>query len=217
MSKLQKLIEELCPDGVEFKALWELTAWDKKFNGIDKSMQKKIIKYPYVLAKVFDELEVAEGDVKLLSTGISDKERWTTEEIAGDLVCEGEIVAIPWGGTPNVKYYNGKFVTADNRIATSLDTSILNNKYLYYCLCQKIEEIAALYRGAGIQHPSMKGVLSLEIPVPPLAVQEEIVKILDKFTTLEAELEAELEARKKQYEYYRNQLLTFDKVGGGKF
>ncbi|MDN5423044.1 MAG: restriction endonuclease subunit S, partial [Chryseobacterium sp.] len=48
------------------------------------------------------------------------------------------------------------------------------------------------------------------IPIPPLAVQEEIVKILDKFTQLEAELEAELEARTRQYEYYRNQLLAFE-------
>lgn len=55
------------------------------------------------------------------------------------------------------------------------------------------------------------------IPVPPLKVQEEIVRILDKFTTLEAELEAELTARKKQYEHYRNKLLSFsvlNKSGG---
>ena len=51
-------------------------------------------------------------------------------------------------------------------------------------------------------------------PIPPLAVQEEIVRILDKFTTLEAELEAELDCRKRQYEYYRNQLLSFDVLDG---
>ena len=57
------------------------------------------------------------------------------------------------------------------------------------------------------------------IPVPPLAIQNEIVNILDKFTQLEAELkaklEAELEARRKQYEYYRNKLLNFNNFGGG--
>ena len=52
-------------------------------------------------------------------------------------------------------------------------------------------------------------------PIPPLAVQEEIVRILDKFTTLEAELEAELDCRKRQYEYYRNQLLSFDMLNRG--
>ena len=54
---------------------------------------------------------------------------------------------------------------------------------------------------------------NFQIPIPPLPVQEEIVRILDKFTSLEAELEAELEARKCQYEFYRNQLLAFK--GGG--
>ena len=54
-----------------------------------------------------------------------------------------------------------------------------------------------------------------EIPVPPLPVQHEIVRILDNFTSLEAELEAELEARRKQYEYYRDQLLSFKHLTGG--
>ena len=55
----------------------------------------------------------------------------------------------------------------------------------------------------------------LPIPLPPLSVQQEIVRILDKFTQLEAELEAELDCRKRQYEYYRNNLLTFNEIGGG--
>lgn len=216
MKNLETLINELCPDGVEFKPLWQVTAWDKKFNGVEKKWQQKIISYPYVLAKVFDEIEEPSGNVKLLSTGISDKERWTTEEKAGENLSEGEIVAIPWGGTPNVKYYKGKFVTADNRIATSLDCSILNNKFLYYWLNNNIKKLAKLYRGAGIQHPSMKGVLSLDIPLPPIEVQNEIVRILDKFTELEAELEAELDCRKRQYEYYRDKLLSFENVGGAR-
>ena len=54
----------------------------------------------------------------------------------------------------------------------------------------------------------------IEIPLPPIDVQIEIVRILDKFTSLEAELEAELDCRKRQYEYYRDKLLSFDNVGG---
>ena len=57
---------------------------------------------------------------------------------------------------------------------------------------------------------SKKRFKNILIPIPPLSVQERIVEILDKFTTLEAELEAELDCRKRQYEFYRNQLLTFD-------
>lgn len=209
MSKLQELIQRLCPDGVEYRPLWSLTIWDKNFNGVNRSMQPKIISYPYVLANVFDEIEDERGDVRLLSTGIGGRERWTTEEKAGSNLCEGEIIAIPWGGTPNVKYYKGKFVTADNRIATSSDTAILSNKFLYYWLNNNIDLIAKTYRGAGIQHPSMSQVLNIVIPVPPLEVQEEIVRILDRFDVYAAELQA----RKEQYEYYRNLLLTFNPAG----
>lgn len=210
MSKLQELIDKLCPNGVEFKPIWSLTTWDKKFKGVDRKMQPNVISYPYVLANVFDDIEETNGDVKLLTTGIGGAERWTTEEKAGANLCEGEIIAIPWGGTPNVKYYNGKFVTADNRIATSNDTTVLHNKFLYYWLNNNIDLIAKTYRGAGIQHPSMLDVLNIMIPVPPIEVQEEIVRILDSFSDYAAELQAELQARKQQYEYYRNLLLTFN-------
>lgn len=54
----------------------------------------------------------------------------------------------------------------------------------------------------------------IEIPIPPIEVQNEIVRILDKFASLAAELQAELQARQKQYEYYRDKLLTFTKNGG---
>lgn len=54
-----------------------------------------------------------------------------------------------------------------------------------------------------------------EIPLPPMEIQNRIVEVLDKMTSLTAELEAELEARKQQYEYYRNKLLTFNEIGGG--
>lgn len=60
----------------------------------------------------------------------------------------------------------------------------------------------------------MKRFKKLEFPLPPIEVQTEIVRILDKFTSLEAELEAELDCRKRQYEYYRDKLLSFDNVGG---
>ena len=69
--------------------------------------------------------------------------------------------------------------------------------------------VKANERGASYPAITDKAVKAFPIPIPPLAIQHEIVKILDTFTTLEAELEAELEARKKQYEYYREALLTF--------
>lgn len=216
MNKLDELIEELCPNGVEYKPIWSLTAWDKSFNGVDREKQKKIISYKYYLSSDFDKVEREGGNIKYISTGISANERYTTEELAKEYLSEGEIVCIPWGGTPNVKYHKGKFVTGDNRIATSLSTEILNNKFLYYCMESQLSVIASHYRGSGIKHPSMKKVLEICIPVPPLEVQREIVHILDDFTLLSAELSAELKARQKQYDHYRETLLTFNNVNSKK-
>ena len=207
MSRLEELIEELCPDGVEFVPLWSVTIWDKKFNSVDKKKQPQSINYPYLLAKDLFALEVEGGDVFLLSTG--EQTGWTDEEHAGDKLCEGEVVTIPWGKSRAVvdciKYYNGKFVTADNRIMTSNNIDRLLNKFLYYWVMTKGEEIDTFYRGSGIKHPDMSKVLDLRIPVPPIEVQREIVQVLDNFT----ELTAELTARKQQYEYYRNKILSF--------
>lgn len=124
------MIKELSPEGVEKVPLWEITAWDKKFNAVDKSMQKKIIKYNYLLAKELDDIIDKSGDIRILYT--TEDIAYTTEEKAEGKISEGEVVAIPWGGNPTVKYYNGRFVTGDNRIATSLDKKRLSNKFLYY-------------------------------------------------------------------------------------
>ncbi|MDY6084428.1 MAG: restriction endonuclease subunit S [Dialister sp.] len=176
---------------------------DKRFNAVDKKKQPQVDNYKYLLANDLFSLEVKGGDVFLLSTG--EQTRWTTEELAGEYLKEGEVVTIPWGKsrevTDCIKYYKGKFVTADNRIATSNNTDILLNRYLYYFMMSNGKTIDSFYRGSGIKHPNMAKVLDMRIPVPPLPVQREIVRILDTFT--------ELTARKKQYEYYRDQLLTF--------
>ena len=208
MNKIEKLIQQHCPDGVEYKHLWEVTTWDKRFNAVENYKQPQVIKYKYFLASELKPLIVEGGTIKILTTNNSNL--YTTEDLAEENYSEGEIIAIPWGGNPIVQYFNGKFLTSDNRIAVSNDTSYLNTKYLYYCLLDSIDIISTFYRGSGIKHPNMAKVLDFQIPIPPLAIQQEIVTILDKFTALEAELEAELEARSRQYEYYRNQLLTFE-------
>ena len=90
------------------------------------------------------------------------------------------------------------------------------NKFLYYILSNKQEYLYSISNRSAIPYSISKDrILKILIPIPPLHVQEEIVRILDKFTTLEAELEAELDCRKRQYEYYRNQLLSFNVLNGG--
>lgn len=164
-------------DSWEQRELWELTTWDKKFNEVEAYKQPKVIKYPYVLADVFSQIEDPNGDVRLLSTGTYIG--FTSKEKAGTNLCKGEIVAIPWGGVANIKYFSGFFVTADNRIATSSNRKILSNKYLYWWMESNIRKIQNTYRGASIQHPSMNDVLSLVIQFPSINEQEKISERLD--------------------------------------
>ena len=125
--------------------------------------------------------------------------------------------AITWttdgANAGTIFYRDGRFsITNICGLITIKDTQILSYKYLYYWL--SIEAKKHVYSGMGNPKLMSNQMGKVPIPIPPLAVQEEIVRILDKFTTLEAELEVELEAeldcRKRQYEYYRNQLLSLD-------
>ena len=209
MNNLAELIKTKCPEGVHYKPLWSLTAWDKKFNAVDRSKQSKVIDYHYFLAGDLKPLIREDGTIKILTTNISNV--YTYEELVEGFVSEGEIVCLPWGGNPVIQYYNGKFVTADNRIATSLNKNVLNNKFLYYYLNSKIDEISSFYRGSGIKHPDMSKVLDLMIPVPPIEVQNEIVETLDSFNGLIENLQYEFELRNTQYEHYRESLLDFKK------
>ena len=93
----------------------------------------------------------------------------------------------------------------------------LNNKFLYHFLLTQRTKILSQVRRASIPRLSKSSIDNIVIPIPcpnnpekSLAIQSEIVRILDKFTTLTAELTAELTARKKQYNYYRDQLLSFE-------
>lgn len=206
MSKIEKLIKELCPNGVEYKKLYEITCWDKRFSGVEKSHQEKIVKFEHVSAEKLKTLQVKNGYVKLLSTGLFDG--YTTEKIAGKYINNSTVISLPTGGSANLKYYSGLFVDSGNLLAVSSDSKLYNLKFIFYNLKNKIKIIENEYRGSGVKHPNMKNILTVKIPVPPLKVQEEIVRILDKFGELETELEAELEARKSQYEFWRGKLLN---------
>ncbi len=169
----------------EQRELWTMTTWDKKFNEVERIKQPNVIKYPYVLAEVFSRIEDNNGTVRLLSTGTYIG--YTTEEKAGENLCEGEIVAIPWGGVPNIKYFKGKFVTADNRIAISNDKNVLANRHIALWMQSHISVLESLYRGASIKHPSMSDVLNMVISFPSIEEQEQIADFifeLDNLITL---------------------------------
>ena len=180
--------------------LWSVTTWDKKYSAVEKEWQPQTIKYKYLLSDELDRICVEGGDVRLLYTGKDIG--YTTEDLAGDALAEGEIVAIPWGGTPSVKYFKGKFVTGDNRIATSSKPNELLNKYLYYFLLGNLKEISTYYRGAGLKHPAMRDILNMKISYPDMEKQAQIIaqfdllqEIIDKRKRQMAELDNLIKAR----------------------
>jgi len=121
--------------------------------------------------------------------------------------------AITWttdgANAGTVFYREGCFsITNVCGLVTIKNIQTLNYKYLYYWL--SIEAKKHVYSGMGNPKLMSNQMEKIQIPLPPLSVQQEIVRILDKFTQLEAELEAELDCRKRQYEYYRNKLLAYE-------
>lgn len=180
MSKLQELIRELCPDGVEFRKLGEVC---KIFSGKNKQKTEQG-KYP-----VYG------------STGIiayCDNYQYDKKQI---------LIARVGANAGFIHIANGKYDVSDNTLIVDV-MKMCNSTYIYYVLANL--NINRYSKGGGQPLVTASDIKRVEIPFPPLEVQNEIVRILDTFTSHAAELQAELQARKEQYEYYRNKLLTFD-------
>lgn len=211
MSRIEDLIAKYCPTGVEYKTLGDLGTFMRGGGPQKKhllSSGKPCIHYgqiytrysiytgetlSFVSPEVFDSSRTASpGDVIIADTSEND------EDLAK---------SVAWIGNEKVAVSNH----------TLIYSSALNPKYVSYFLSshsfqkQKKRHIT----GVKVRSISETGMSKIKIPVPPLEVQDEIVRILDSFT----KLEAELEARRKQYEYYRDSLLSFEnlnsRVGGG--
>ncbi|GAA7912348.1 hypothetical protein HpMS22_06920 [Helicobacter pylori] len=112
-----------------------------------------------------------------------------------------------------VNYMISKFWAGAHCYAIELNSEKLNYKFLYHFLKNSQTILMKSQFGAGIPALNKADIETLTIPIPPLEIQQEIVKILDQFSILTTDLlagiPAEIEARKKQYEYYREKLLTF--------
>ena len=113
-------------------------------------------------------------------------------------------------GIIEFEYYDKPFSHKNEMWSYYSENENINIKYVYYFLKQQEPYFQKL--GSKMQMPqiALPDTEKFQIPLPPLSVQQEIVRILDKFTQLEAELEAELDCRKRQYEYYRNKLLSYE-------
>ncbi|GAA7754820.1 restriction endonuclease subunit S [Helicobacter pylori] len=189
--RLQTLLQTLAPKGVEFKKIREICLI-KRGRVIAKKILQENGKYP-----VYSSQTLNNGILGFIDTYDFDGEflTWTTDgAYAG-----------------SVFYRNGRFsITNVCGLLQVIQDNILH-KYLYYIL----QITAPLYVSSGMGNPKLMSAAmqQIEVPIPPLEIQQEIVKVLDQFSALTTDLlagiPAEIEARKKQYEYYREKLLTF--------
>ena len=126
----------------------------------------------------------------------------------------GELVAVARSGASAgfVSYWNEAIFITDG-FGFEAKNGITLAKYLFYVLKNKEKELNDMKRGAGVPHISGEALQNILLPLPTIEEQERIVSILDRFdalcTDITSGLPAEIEARQKQYEYYRDKLLTF--------
>ena len=127
-------------------------------------------------------------------------------------VCGDSTFIIGAGAAGEIGYSLVDFWAADD-IYYLIPLINVYSKYLYYFLMTEQTAIKRQVRRAGVPRLSKNDLAKIKVPIPPMSVQEKIVKILDKFDTLTNSitegLPKEIELRRKQYEYYREQLLSF--------
>ena len=198
MSRLEQLIEELCPEGVEFRKI--------------KDAYKRLKGTP-VTARKMKEIDNPDGNIRIFAggkTAISAFEK----DIPKANITRVPAVLVQSRGVIDAIYYEEPFTFKNEMWAYTTEdkTSV---KYLYYVLKNNIQQFRDAASGMGsLPQISLRVTEDFSVPIPPLPIQEEIVRILDHFTKLTRELTTELTteatARQKQYEYYRDLLLTFD-------
>ena len=212
MSKLEELIKEFCPNGVDYKKLGELGKFYGGLSGKSKNDftngNEKFITYKNVYANPSLNLDI-EDRVK-----INPGERQNTLQY-GDIIFTGSSETPDECGFSSVittktseKLYLNSFCfffRLDNQSILLPDFA----KHLFRAesIRYQIGKTASGVTRYNVSKDKMKQV---QIPLPALPVQREIVRILDSFTLYSAELTAELTARRKQYEFYRDKLLTFE-------
>lgn len=172
MSKLEELIKQLCPDGVEYYELAQVVSPNRGVRVI-KSQLKNEGKHP-----VFQNC--------LTPMGYYDSYNFPA----------GTSFIIVGGAAAEIGYSDVDFWAADDCVGMECGEKIIN-RYLYHALLNKKLYLVSNVRKASIPRLSRTVIEKMQIPVPPIPVQEEIVRILDSFTELTEELTEELTARKK--------------------
>ena len=173
----------MCPNGVEFKTLGEVCEMKR--------------------GSTITANQAEDGDIPVIAGG--QKPAYFHNQSNR----EGKNITVAGSGAyaGYVAYWEQPIFVSDAFTVTPKET-FLDIKFVYYYLTNIQDKIYHTKKGSGVPHVHPSSIADFEIPLPPLEIQKKIVECLDKFSALAAELQAELQLRRKQYEYYRTQLLT---------
>lgn len=186
MSKLEELIQQYCPDGVEYLEIREIAQVGTGSSNGNEAEEGGV--FPFFV-------------------------RSQTVKRKNDYEYDEEAIIIPGeGGIGDIFHYiKGKYALHQRVYRIHFTSPSINVKFAFYYMKSAFKQFilmkAVSATVTSIRKPMIE---SFPLPVPPLPVQEEIVRILDTFTELQAELQAELQKRKQQYNYYRDYLLSFE-------
>ena len=192
MSRLQELLDELCPNGVEYKKI--------------KDVYKRIKGTPITAGKM-KEIAVDDGEIRVFAGGKTVINAYE-KDIPNANITRVPAVLVQSRGVIDFVYYDAPF-TFKNEMWAYTSEDEISVKYLYYVLKNNVNHFREAASGMGsLPQISLPVTEEFKVPVPPLEVQCEIVRVLDSFTLLTDELTDELTARKKQYEYYKHKLFN---------
>lgn len=191
MTYIDEMVKELCPDGVEWKELGEVAEIGTGKNNTNEQVEDG--KYPFY---------VRSKDIKRINSYLFDEEA---------VIIPGE------GGIGEIFHYvNGRYGLHQRAYRIHVVDDRVDTRFIYYFLQTSFKQFilkkAVSATVSSIRKPMIEKFL---IPIPPLEIQQEIVKILDKFTEYVTELTAELTLRQQQYSFYRDKLLSFDEDSSG--
>ena len=183
MTHIEQMIQDMCPNGVEFKTLGEVCEMKR--------------------GSTITANQAEDGDIPVIAGG--QKPAYFHNQSNR----EGKNITVAGSGAyaGYVAYWEQPIFVSDAFTVTPKE-AFLDIKFVYYFLTNIQDKIYHTKKGSGVPHVHPSSIADFEIPLPPLEIQKKIVECLDKFSALAAELQAELQMRRKQYEYYRTQLLT---------
>lgn len=211
MSRIDELLAELCPEGVRFRRLEDVITSLR--TGLNPRQNFKLnppdAENYYVTVRELGgfDIRVSEKTDRVDDAGLALIQNRSKLRV-GDVLFSGTGTI---GRTALVVTAPENWNIKEGVYAITPNSTSMHARFLIHLLHSSSvrAQILAQADGSTVSSIPMASLRRVRIPVPPIEVQREIVKILDTFTELEAELEAELVARRRQYQFYRDQLLTF--------